>query len=78
MRIPPGNVRELGIAVEDQVLLPEQEVIKTVGEVPGHLSHEGRVGMRRDPGKVNDSSRDLGDEKDVEGRQPMRGPHIRS
>ena len=73
----PELRRELRVAVADHEPVRAKEPILSIGQVPGHLRHEGPVGGRRDAGHVGTPGLQVDEEQDVERGQPERRPHFR-
>ena len=62
----PERQSELGISIENQVLLPGQESVDGVSEVPADLHHPCFVRTRRDPGNLDLARLQLDYEEDIE------------
>ena len=56
---------ELGVAIHDEELLPAQESVFRVAEIPGYLDHPRRVGIDGATGEAHSSCRDFHDEQQV-------------
>ena len=53
-----------------------KEPILRIGQVPGHLRHEGPVGRRREARNVSPSGLQIDEEENVVSGEPERRPHF--
>ena len=67
---------EIGVAIHDEELLPAQESVFMVAEIPGYLNHPQLIGIGSATGEVHSSRRDFHDEEQVVSNQAGLGPSL--
>ena len=64
---------KFGVPVVQQIPLAQQKSVKGIGQLPSALLHEGRGGMRGDPGNLCASRGQFHDDKDIIRHEAMPG-----